>query len=886
MDVDQAELFLHLIRKTLDTHEPQNAEYKLVNGETEAWFNATLSQMDENRVLVVSRDITEHRQAEEALRKSERTLNQINNSIDDTIYSIDGQTAEFTYLSPAFKRKFGYSMEDIREMGGRWSFLKKVLQPPDSHGADPIINHLRQTIVRQVPIWENWWRCKDGKLVFLEDKSVPVYDGNNLVRIDGVLRDITAWKISEDTKQREQILLRTLIDNIPYAVYVKDKEGRKVISNPADVRNMGLSTEAEVLGKTDYDVYPKEIADNFFADDQEVIRNRRPVLNREEFLYDREGKKQWLLTSKIPLLDETGKLVGIVGMGADITDRKAIEEALRKSEAELRTVFESMRDMILVLDRDGRILRASPTDNSLLYMPASELVGKTICEVFPAEKADYFLTIIHKTLKTTETQNVEYSLTIQGVEKWRSAAVSSLTKDAVLWVARDITEQKLMEKEIKESERKYRELVENALVGVYRMTMSGRIIYANKAMADMLEYGSPQELMAVKASALYRNENERDEFMRRLRNYGKTDKSNEVEFVTKDGNVRNVLLSASLDGEVISGMAKDITDIRKLEHDFVQTQKLEGLGNIAAGVAHDFNNILGVILGYADLLSQSAFEPKRFERGTLAIVKSAERGKSLVKQLLTFARKTETTFGPVRVNEVVSEIEKLLAETFPKTIVIKTILKEDLPVISGDATQIHQVLLNICVNARDAMSKGGGLVISTDLVQMKSVALKFPEASSISYVRVALEDNGVGMSEETRRRIFEPFFTTKEVGKGTGLGLSVVYGIMRSHRGFVDVTSEPSRGTVFVLYFPVLDEFARETDVEERAEEEISGGTDTILIIEDEEMLRDLLRAMLESKGYKVLAARDGQEGLQLLPEEKRPNCRCAFRPRLAEAQR
>ncbi len=817
----------------------------------------------------ITTDITTQKIAEEALRESENTLKQITNSIEDIIYSVDGQTGEFTYFSPVFERKLGYSLSDVVEMGGRWAFMKKVIQSDSTPADDPIIGELHGQVVSQIPVWENWWRCKDGTLLYFEDESTPTYIGNKLVRVDGVLRDITEWKRSEDSKQRERILLRTLIDNIPYPIYVKDKEYRKVVSNPADVRNIGCNSEAEVLGKTDFELFAKEFAEKFFVDDQTVIRDGKAVLNREEYFFDRDGNKRWFLTSKIPLLDERGSIIGLVGIGADVTEQKAINEALRRSEMELLTLFESMKDVILVLDKDGRFLRVSPTDDSILYRPGSEIIGKMQSEIFPKDQADYFLSVIRKTLDSGQTQNVEYGIDIRREAKWRSATVSPLTKESVLWVARDITERKSMEKEITESEKKYRELVENALVGVYRMTLSGRIIYANKAMADMLEYDSPQEMESVKAFDLYKNETERENFSRELRSHGKTGKSNEVELVTKTGKVKNVLLSASLDGEIISGMAKDITEIRTLERQFLQTQKLEGLGNIAAGIAHDFNNILGVILGYADLLRQSAFEPKKFERGTQAIMKSAERGKSLVKQLLTFARKTETTFGSVLVNEIVSEIEKLMEETFPKTIVITTKLRDDLPVISGDSSQIHQVLLNICVNARDALPKGGKLTISTDVVAHETLVPKFPEAVAEKYVAIRLEDNGMGMDEETRRRIFEPFFTTKEVGKGTGLGLSVVYGIMQSHRGFVDVISDLDEGTTFTIYFPVFEGILEETTQLEQSNEEISGGTDLVLIIEDEEMLRDLLRSMLESKGYGVLMARDGEEGVQTFQKNK-----------------
>jgi PAS domain S-box-containing protein len=856
--------FLSLTREVLRTSELQNIEYKLEIGGKDIWFNASCSKMNENNVLVVARDITAHKQAEEALRRSEESLKQITDSIDDAIYSIDGTTAEFTYLSPVFERKLGYSLADIKAMGGRWEFLKKVIQSDNLPQEDPIIAELQTRVVSESPTWEQWWKCKDGSLLYLQDRSVPIYEDGQLIRIDGVFRDITEWRISEDAKQRERILLRTLIDNIPYPIYVKDKEYRKVIANPADVYNVGLHSESEVLGKTDFDLFPKEVADEFFEHDRAVIQDGKSVLNKEEYFYGPDGKKRWLLTTKIPLLDENHNIVGLVGIGADITERKAIEEALRQSETELRTLFESMKDIILVLDKDGRFLKVSPTDDSLLYRPGSEIIGKKQIEIFPKEQAEYFLSIIRKTLEGGNAQNVEYAIDIRGEEKWRAATVSVLTKDSVLWVARDITDRKLMEKEIEESEKKYRELVENALVGVYRATMSGRMIYANRAMADMLEYDSARELMVMRSFDLFKNDDEKDRFMQQLRNYGRTDKSSEAEFVTKTGKVRNVLLGASLDGEIISGMAKDITEIRTLERQFAQTQKLEGLGNIAAGIAHDFNNILGVILGYADLLAQSAFDPRKFERGTQAIMKSAERGKSLVKQLLTFARKTETTFGSVRVNEIISEIQRLMEETFPKTIVVTTNLRDDLPVFSGDTNQIHQVLLNVCVNARDAMPKGGTLTISTDLIPLDVLAPKFADATAKRYVQILLKDNGMGMDDEIRRRIFEPFFTTKEVGKGTGLGLSVVYGIMQSHRGFIDVVSTSGEGTTFAIYFPVFEGTMEDDAISvDQSTDDIPGGTDTVLIIEDEDLLRDLLRAMLESKGYEILSARDGQEGVQ-----------------------
>jgi PAS domain S-box-containing protein len=709
----------------------------------------------------------------------------------------------------------------------------------------------------------------DGKESWNLVSKIPLRDKDGTITgLVGITTDITTLKKNEDVIEHERILLRTLIDNLPAAVYVKDRNYAKVIANPVDVSQCGCSCEEELIGKTDFDLFPKEFAERFFQDDQKVIRDGESVFKREEQIIFPDGKEHWLLTSKIPLKDKKGAVIGLVGVGMDITEQRELNRALRQSEAELRALFGSMKDVVLVLNKDGRHLKVMSND-SLLYKPASEIIGKTSHEIFPKEQADFFLFVIRKTLESGEPQNVEYAIKIGDEERWRFATTTKLTEDSVLWVARDITELKLKQKEIAESESKYRELVENSLVGVYKVNLSGHMTYANKSMAEMLEYGSPQELMSVNSLDLYVSRDEREDLINELRKNGKTEKNKEIKFVTNSGKVKNVLISASLDETVISAMVKDITDIRVLEQQFIQTQKLEGLGNIAAGIAHDFNNLLGVIIGYSDLLTQSKYEQQKFDRGIRAINKAADRGRSLVKQLLTFARKTATTFDSLIVNDVVIEIERLLTETFPKTIEIHTELQKKLPPILADSTQIHQVLLNLCVNARDAMPGGGKLSIWTRTVEGKTLSSQHPDALSAEYIEIQVSDNGIGMDEETRRHIFEPFFTTKGVGKGTGLGLSVVYGIAESHRGFIDVISELGKGTTFSVFLPVQQLAVEQVELKSKVSEGMSDGAETVLIIEDEEMLRELLRTILESKGYKVISASDGEEGVQMFFENR-----------------
>ncbi|MBU1423409.1 MAG: response regulator [Bacteroidetes bacterium] len=434
---------------------------------------------------------------------------------------------------------------------------------------------------------------------------------------------------------------------------------------------------------------------------------------------------------------------------------------------------------------------------------------------------------------------------------------------------RDITERNRIEEELAASEKKYKYLVENAVVGVYRSNLRGNILYANKAFADIFEFESPEELMAVDPDkigvdtlALYKNPSDRYRLIKKLIETGIVP-NQEIEMKTKYGKTKAVLLSESLDGDIISGMLKDITEMRTLERQLIQAQKLESLGTLAGGIAHDFNNILSIILGYADLLERAKLDPEKISQSIDAITKATQRGASLVKQFLTFARKTETIFESVHLNDIITEIENIMQETFPKTIVVSTELQKDLPAITADATQIHQALLNLSVNARDAMPKGGTLSISTKTVSGETLSLRHPKAEAREYVGVQVSDTGTGMDEATLQKIFEPFFTTKEIGKGTGLGLALVYGIVENHNGFLDVISELGKGTTFHVYLPVQEQTLEGFELSKVAEQDIPGGTETVLFIEDEEMLREIVKSTLISKGYTVITAQDGEEGVE-----------------------
>ncbi len=555
-------------------------------------------------------------------------------------------------------------------------------------------------------------------------------------------------KRSEDASQRERILLRTLVDNLPTPIFVKNREHQRTLVNPAYLRRLRLNssqpqfiTEERILGKTDFDIYPRELAEQYFQNDQRIIGEGVPVLDREEFQFDSDKRPHWESVSRIPMRDESGEVIGLVGIGTDITERKLAEENLRQLNAFNEMLIETFPFGIEIVAENGEVLFLSEKMKALSDV---DPLGRTCWEVYRDDRTQCDKCPLRREITIGTSDNFEVSGLLRG--------------------------------------------------RTFQIDHTGLMYNGRKALIEIFQ---------------------------------------------------------------------DITENKKLQSQFMQAQKLEGLGNIAAGIAHDFNNILGVILGYAELLSDSDSEIAGPNGKLRSIVDSAQRGKSLVSQLLMFARKTEATFKAVRVNDIIRETERLVKATFPKTIQITTKLLHGLPHVTADPNQLHQVLLNICVNARDAMPGGGTLSISTGVVDGETVSARHHDAAASRYVKMEMSDTGIGMDEATKARVFEPFFSTKDIGKGTGLGLSVVYGIVESHHGFIEVNSELMRGTTISIYFPVEEQPMDLSESHERSTEPVSGGNETVLVIEDEEMLRELLESILTSNGYNVVTAGDGESGVE-----------------------
>ena len=421
---------------------------------------------------------------------------------------------------------------------------------------------------------------------------------------------------------------------------------------------------------------------------------------------------------------------------------------------------------------------------------------------------------------------------------------------------------------LRESEARYRSLVDNAAYGIYWARVGGEILQVNPALVQILGYESQQELLQLKNSSnFYRDPSIRKNLLETFLKDGRVDAT--VEWKRKDDKTITVHLngrrsSDSERGDCVEIMVEDLTEKLALEKQLVQAQKFEGIGQLAGGIAHDFNNMIGAILGWAELGIEETEPGARLHRHFDKIRQQAIRAAGLTRQLLAFARRQILEPREINLNHSIKETLSLLEEVIGGNIEIESKLAPELAVVRADPTQVEQVLMNLCINARDAMPEGGRLFIETSNTSFdEKYCAAQPFARPGRYVMLSVSDTGAGMDAATLDRIFEPFFTTKEVGKGTGLGLATVYGITRQHGGFVQVYSEVGLGSRFCVFLPFSSSSPDVAPGQPEESAPVRGGTETVLIVEDHEGLREITRETLESQGYTVVLATDGEQAVR-----------------------
>jgi two-component system cell cycle sensor histidine kinase/response regulator CckA len=561
----------------------------------------------------------------------------------------------------------------------------------------------------------------------------------------------------------------------------------------------------------------------------------------------------------------------------ETAEHKRVDEALRESEERYRTTIEYSNDMIWTLDPDGRFLFFNKHSEELSGFKLEDWQGKSFTPLIQKEELPKIIDVFHKTLSGEPQQ---YEVTIKKVDgndlilSVNTAPIYSKGKViGTVSCGRDITEHKKAEEELKQSEEKYRMLIDNIQDGVF-IIQDDMIQFANEAFASMCGY-TVQEVIGKDFRELVAPEDLGIVLDRYHRRQSSEDVPHEYEFHMLHRDRRaEILVNMNVGlitfrGHIASmGTVKDITEKKILESQLLRAQRMESIGTLASGIVHDINNVLTPIMLSQELLREKLTDAES-HKYLDAIERSTQRGASLMKQVMSYARGVEGERDALQVSQLVLEIRHIAGETFPRNIEIRTDISKDIWGIIGDATQLHQVLMNLCVNARDAMPDGGilricaeNMLIDEDYVQINIDAKIGP------YIVITVSDTGTGIPSDILDRIFEPFFTTKEHGKGTGLGLSTALGIIKSHGGFITVYSEAGKGTVFKVYLPAIT--TTETiRAREHQRELPAGHGELILVVDDENQIREITKKTLEKHGYSVITAVNGEDAIALYSKHK-----------------
>lgn len=560
----------------------------------------------------------------------------------------------------------------------------------------------------------------------------------------------------------------------------------------------------------------------------------------------------------------------------DLSQQRLIEK-LNDSEKKYRDLVESAPDIILNIDPEGRIRFINSAVTERLGYTESEVIGKHYTEFLAPDSITDAAEIFREvtTGKTVKGRVVDL-IAIGGEPVTFELSAIPNIKDNVfaggIAILRDITERKKAEYEIRKNRALLKSIIDSTPDAVYVKDLNGCYLLANSAVEKIA--GEKAGQLIGRDDTFIFPSHEAEIIMSEDRKVAAAGKVlTYEETVTDISGERHIYLSTKgplrdTNGNVtgIFGISRDITDHRKLEEQLLHSHKMEAIGQLAGGVAHDFNNILSAIVNYLYILQMKTEDNVSLTNDISQISSLVFRASDITKSLLAFSRKQMSNLTPVNLNSSVSNMQKLLSKFIGEDIHLNISLSEREPVILADSVQIEQIIINLATNARDAMPLGGELVISTDVREIDS---SFVETHGFGrpglYAILSVTDTGAGMDESTKQRIFEPFYTTKEVGKGTGLGLAIIYGIVKQHEGHINVSSEPGRGTTFNLYFPLTN--AALPEKEDSKQADMTGHGETILVAEDEEEVRNSGVRILESAGYKVITAVDGEDAVRKFRE-------------------
>ena len=836
-------------------------------------FRLTGSRGEVTGAAAIARDVTERKRAEQALHESEERYRSLVEAAPDVIFTVSAEDGSLTSLNPAFETLTGWSRA---EWLGR-PFVGMV-HPDDL----PVAVERFQKALRGEthPPHELRVLCKSGEYLVGEFTSTSHVKDGKVVGQLGIARDITDRKRADEALRESEELYRSVVTSVAEGIMLVDRGGAIVACNRSAERILGLTTE-ELIGRTAADPRWQAIhedgsplpGENFPG--MAALRTGKPQSNLYMGVHKPNGSLAWTIANSVPIFHAgDGAPYVVVTSFADITERKRAEEALIEERYLLHTLMDNLPDAIYFKDRESRFTRTNKAHAKQFGLSHhAQAVGKTDFDFFTAEHAQPAYNDEQEIIRTGQpvVNKEERETWPDGRVTWVSTTKMPL-RDAhgniigTFGVSRDITQHKQAEAE----HARLVTAIEQSAEAVVITNTTGGIEYVNPAFTRITGYG--REEVLGQNPRILKSDKQDPDFYQQLWATILNGQIWHGELINrrKDGSLyteeMNIAPVRNQVGEITHFIAtkQDVTEHKQLEQQLIQAQKMEAVGRLAGGVAHDFNNLLTIINGYAQLLIEP-ISPQDPRRGHLKeILMAGERAASLTRQLLAFSRRQVLEPRVLNLNSVLADVAKMLRRLIGEDVELVSTLKPDLGRVKVDPGQIEQVIMNLAVNARDAMPQGGKLFIETSNVEIDAnYARRHSPMMPGKYVMVAVSDTGCGMDLETQAHAFEPFFTTKEKGHGTGLGLATVYGIVKQSGGFIWVYSAPGHGSTFKIYLPFIEE-ALPTAEPAEAPAELAKGSETVLVVEDERGVRSLVCEALASHGYKVLEAAGAASALEI----------------------
>ena len=718
--------------------------------------------------------------------------------------------------------------------------------------------------------------------------------GAMLEFIDEGMSIIAENYVTETQNERFRALLAAIED---YAIIMLDSVGNVATWN-SGARALKGWEEQEIVGKHFSVFYPEEVRDKLPNDlfTEAALKGRA---SHEGWRVRKDGSRFWGQVALTAMRDGTGALVGVAKVTHDLTRRRAVEEALQKSEESLRTTLDSIGDAVIATDVEGRVMRMNPIAERLTGWSIDEARGQPFSKVFDikseitGERAESPIERVIREGVVVGLANHTALVARDGTTRPIADSAAPI-RDArgemtgVVLVFRDQTDERAAERAIREANAFLDSIVENIPNMIFVKDSNDlRFVRFNKAGEELV--GSPREDLIGKNDYDFFPKEQADFFTQKDREVLRSKKLLDIpeeKIQTPKGerwlHTRKIPISNE-SGEVkyLLGISEDITEkramltelerrveertkeLRESEEQLRQSQKMEAIGRLAGGVAHDFNNLLSVILSYGEMMSSAIPKDDPLSGELTEIRKAAQRAADLTRQLLAFSRQQVLAPKVTDLNQTLASMDKMLTRIIGEHIEVRTLQAQALGMVKVDPGQIEQVIMNLVVNARDAMPQGGTITLETANVELdQSYADEHVGVTAGPHVMVAVTDTGIGIDKQTLGRIFEPFFTTKETGKGTGLGLSTVFGIVKQSGGHIWVYSEVDHGTTFKIYFPRINAETRRASLGGIVT--TPRGSETILLVEDEEQVRTLAKNVLKRQGYSVVDAHDAASAIAL----------------------